>query len=335
MGTNLREFTVREEVTLPQLRDRGGIHQNTVAIDTYTWIHQFLHKIQSGGEPLRDSEGRITSHISGLYYRTMNLLENNIYPIFVMEGDAPELKSEELEDRRESKEKARKQYRIAQMVGDEERLADLSHPDTLGVDDDMLQSAFELLECIGCPVVVPPSEGEAQCARMCAEGQVDYVISSDYDTLLFGSNNLIQNLNSSGGELIDREKSLQENELTQRELVWLGILMGTDFNTGADRVGPKRGRSIVDECNSIGEVIDRAREYDDSVDEDRWREVYDLFASPSVDLETSENVEWSLPIEEEVKDLLVERHGFSESRVSGAMAGVDTISENQGKLGDF
>jgi len=265
----------------------------------------------------------------------MNLLENNIYPVFVMEGDAPELKSWELEQRRESKKKAEKKYRIAQMVGDEERLAELSHPDTLGVDDDMLQSAFDLFEVIGCPVVIPPSEGEAQCARMCSEDYVDYVISSDYDTLLFASDNLIQNLDSSGGELIDREESLKEYGLTQRELIWMGILMGTDFNEGAHGVGPKRGQSIVAESESIGELISNAREYDDSINGDRWRETYDLFVSPLVDLDLGSGLEWSLPKEEPIKDLLVEKHGFSETRVTGAFDDVPTTEYGQGQLGDF
>ena len=47
-----------------------------VAVDAFNWIYQFLAIIrQPDGTPLRDSKGRVTSLLSGLFYRTAKLLD--------------------------------------------------------------------------------------------------------------------------------------------------------------------------------------------------------------------------------------------------------------------
>ena len=69
----------------------------SLAIDAYNALYQFLAIIRkSDGTHLKDSDGKITSHLSGLFYRTANLLENGIKVVYVFDGKPPDLKKVEI-----------------------------------------------------------------------------------------------------------------------------------------------------------------------------------------------------------------------------------------------
>lgn len=325
MGSKIRDFTVREELSLGDLAKREG-GCATAAIDLYPWMYAFLYKIRgSDGEPLSDSEGRVTSHLSGLYFRTMNLLKEDIRPVFVLEGGYPELKSEEIERRQESKDKAQREYEVARKAGNQERMAQLEI-DRRGISEEMQTTAFELFDAMGCPSFVPPEEAEPQCARMCSNGIVDYVISPDYDTLLYGSPNVVQELDSTNGEYVPLQESLEAHDLTHQELLWIGLMVGTDFNESPHGVGPKTAKKYAKKAKNIGEVIELCKEKDSSIEGERWRSTYELFAQPNVDLE-SDFGGWDLPDREKLREILVEKHEFRESRVMSTLNDVATEPE--------
>ena len=78
---------VKEQVTFEQISNQ------TIAVDAFNTIYQFLSIIrQPDGSPLTDSKNRVTSHLSGILYRTINLLEFRILPIYVFDGIPPLLK---------------------------------------------------------------------------------------------------------------------------------------------------------------------------------------------------------------------------------------------------
>ena len=47
-----------------------------IAIDAFNTLYQFLAIIRGrDGKPLKDYSGNVTSHLSGIFYRTINILE--------------------------------------------------------------------------------------------------------------------------------------------------------------------------------------------------------------------------------------------------------------------
>jgi flap endonuclease-1 len=69
MGVNLRDLVTPHIISLEELKGK------VLAIDGYNALYQFLAIIrQPDGTPLKDSKGRVTSHLSGIFYRTANLL---------------------------------------------------------------------------------------------------------------------------------------------------------------------------------------------------------------------------------------------------------------------
>ncbi|MEF8880300.1 MAG: flap structure-specific endonuclease, partial [Candidatus Nanohaloarchaea archaeon] len=105
MGVNLGELIDPEEITFDDLNDR------VIAIDAMNTLYQFLSIIrQRDGTPLKDSDGNITSHLSGLFYRNINLLEENIRPVYVFDGAMPDLKQKESSERRRKREEAKEEW---------------------------------------------------------------------------------------------------------------------------------------------------------------------------------------------------------------------------------
>jgi len=101
MGTKLGDIIRAETITLNDLSGRE------IAVDAFNTLYQFLSGIrQPDGTPLMDRRGQVTSHLSGLFYRNVNLLEIGIRPVYVFDGKAPKLKADEVKRRREIREAA-------------------------------------------------------------------------------------------------------------------------------------------------------------------------------------------------------------------------------------
>ena len=113
MGLNIREIVPKKEITFEQLRGK------IIAVDAFNAIYQFLSSIrQYDGTPLQDSKGRVTSHLSGLFYRNLNLLQEGIKLVYVFDGKPPELKFKTREARIEIKENAREKFEQAKLLRD-------------------------------------------------------------------------------------------------------------------------------------------------------------------------------------------------------------------------
>ena len=82
MGVLLTPIVVKETIDLAHLRGKR------LAVDGNGELYQFLALIrQRDGTPLHDAQGRITSHLSGLFYRTTHLIARyGIRPVFVFDG---------------------------------------------------------------------------------------------------------------------------------------------------------------------------------------------------------------------------------------------------------
>ena len=101
MGTAISSILQGKETSLKELSGKR------LVIDAYNQLYQYLSTIrQPDGSLLMDSRGNVTSHLSGLFFRTVNLLENGIKLAFVFDGTPPALKNSEIERRKGLKEKA-------------------------------------------------------------------------------------------------------------------------------------------------------------------------------------------------------------------------------------
>jgi len=243
----------------------------TIAIDGYNVLYQFLSTIRDRftGEPLRDSHGRITSHLSGLFYRTSKLMENGISPVIVFDGEPPAFKRATIAQRVKIREAARVKWQAAVKDGDTEKIRTYSQGATR-LTRDMVDEAKSLLGFMGISWVQAPSEGEAQATHLLMQGRVWAVGSQDWDSLLFGAARMVKNLTISGKrkvpgrerytdigpELIELDKVLPSLGITQEQLILLGMVIGTDYNPGGVKgVGPKTALKLVREHKTLDALL--------------------------------------------------------------------------------
>ena len=319
LGVNLRNIVPKVAI---KLQDLSGA---TVAIDAYNALYQFLAIIrQPDGTPLKDNTGKVTSHLSGLFYRTSNLVEIGIKPVYVFDGVPPALKETEIKHRAKIKEEATIAYRKAVAKGDMAK-ARLYAQATSRLKDYMEDDSKRLLNLMGLPWVQAPSEGEAQAAHMTRQGDTDYCASQDYDSLLFGAPKLIRNVTISGRrklpskniyvdvvpELIVLDDVLKECEINYEQLIDVGILVGTDFNPdGIKGLGPKTALKLIKEHGNLEKALPHIKNAEFPHPPDKIREV---FLHPNV--RNDYKVIWKEPNLTGIVDFLVRERDFSEDRV--------------------
>ncbi|MDI9620114.1 MAG: flap endonuclease-1 [Candidatus Nezhaarchaeota archaeon] len=323
MGVDLKDIVPRARITLQDLCNR------VMAIDSYNALYQFLSIIrQPDGTPLRDRFGRVTSHLSGLLYRTINFLEVGIKPVYVFDGKPPEIKEAEISRRRQVKEEAARRYEEAITRGDL-KTAKTYAQQTAYLTDDMCKEAKQLLDLLGVPWVQAPSEGEAQAAYMTIRGDAYAAASQDYDSLLFGAVRLVRNLTISGRrklprrdeyvevqpELIELRKVLEELQLTREQLIEVAILVGTDYNPdGVRGVGPKTALKLIKSCGSLDKALKALPGVELSIDPS---EVKRMFLEPHVT--DAYKLEWRKPDVNGILKFLCDERDFSEERVLNAL----------------
>src|SRR5262252_9663247 len=163
MGVVLTPIIKKDTISLSALRGR------TLAVDGNAELYQFLALIRlRDGTPLRDSAGRVTSHLAGLFYRTTRLIaEHRVRLAFVFDGTPPALKAREVAKRREIRRRYEEEHAAAIARGDE-AAAYSKATMTSRLTRDMIAEARELLRLMGLQTVQAPSEGEAQASHMAA-----------------------------------------------------------------------------------------------------------------------------------------------------------------------
>ena len=322
----------------PAKRSLEDFRGKILAIDAFNAIYQFLAIIrQPDGTPLQDRHGRITSHLSGLIYRTSNLVAAGIKPAFVFDGIAPRRKARTIRARVEIKKRAEAEWREAVEVGDLPR-ARMKAMQTSRLTSDMVEQSHRLLDLLGVPWVQAPAEGEAQACAMARAGVAWGVASQDHDALLFGAPILVKNLAITGRRKLPRKNvyvdvspeeisllaTLAELGVTREQLVDIGILVGTDFNEGVRGIGPKKALAGIKQHGRAEVVLEEMGAEIEGLDE-----VREIFLQPRV--EPSAPLAWRPADPEKVKGMLCDEFAFSPDRIDRALAAFDLAQTSVGQ----
>jgi flap endonuclease-1 len=316
MGVNIKNLIQSRTITLSALSGK------IIGIDGHNVLYQFLSRIRRGktGEPLRDSRGQVTSHLSGLFYRTSNLVQAGIKPLFVWDGVPPKLKEATLVYRKKIRAQAKKKW--AKAVADGKRAMVYAQAASK-LTPSMVQDAIQLLDYMGIPSVQAPSEGEAQLAVMALENDIWASASQDWDSLLFNSSRLIRNLSISGRrklprkpvyvevkpEIVELATVLNSLKITREQLIIIGILIGTDYNPGVKGIGPKTALRLVKKHQTLDNILAQVK-WTANVNA---HEVLHFFLNPPIT--RNYKLKWTEPNIEKLVEFMVLDHDFSRQRV--------------------
>jgi flap endonuclease-1 len=331
MGTAIGDLITTETIDLPHLAGK------VIGVDTHNILYQFLSSIRGPeGKPLMNANGQVTSHLAGLLYRTSNLVEAGIKPVFVFDGKPHPLKKATLEKRHAIRTAAKVEMEKAIEAGDLER-ARMMGARAVSLNREMIEEAHTALEYLGFPIIQAKQEGESQAAQLVEKKLAYAACTQDYDSLLFGTPIVIRNMAITGKRKlpyrnayvnIEPEKMVLDNVLNElhisrKQLVWIGMLIGTDFNEKIPMVGPKKALKAVQDKKSFEEVIRGLK----TEIEYNWKEVEDLFLHPAVN--DIQEIPPTHMDREKALSFFCEKHGFDRVRVSNALNKIGKMPEDE------
>lgn len=325
MGTKIGELFESKPIKINDLKGK------VLAVDAFNLLYQFLTTIrQSDGTPLKDSRGRVTSHLVGLFSRTTNLMGQGIKLVFVFDGKVPDLKNAERQRRKQVKQEAQKMFEDAEAREDLEGMKKYAGRTSV-LTPEMVSEAKQLIKSLGLPIIDAPSEGEAQAARIVANGDAWAIVSQDADSLLFKAPKIVKNLSITARrkkpgklayetvtpELIMLEDNMKRLGLNQDELIILAMLVGTDYNIGGIKgIGPKKALDLLKKNNSDPEKIFEEVKWSEHFDYS-WQEVFDTIKH--IKITDDYKLEFKKIDKLGVVAILVNEHEFSMERVDSAL----------------
>src|SRR3989344_3349030 len=314
MGIQLTPLAKGRQIEISELSGK------TIAVDSLNWLYQFLSIIrQRDGQPLEDSSGSVTSHLSGIFYRSLNLMEAGVKLVYVFDGKPPKLKEQTAELRREARKEAAEKWQAARERGDDEEAKKYAMRSSV-ITSEMLEESRLLLDAMGIPWIIAPSEGEALCSVMVAKGDAYAAATQDYDAFLFGCSRVVRNLSISNNkrnifpEMLTVKDLTESLGITREQLILLGILVGTDYNPGGiNGIGPKKALALVKKHPTLNEILPNIQ----------WpfevpmQEIFDFFYTP---IEAAYDIKFKPLDTENVKEILCNRHEFSIERIESGLA---------------
>lgn len=301
-----------------------------VAIDASMCLYQFLIAVrQSDGQQLTNEDGETTSHLLGMFYRTIRMVENGIKPVFVFDGKPPVLKGGELEKRLQKREEAQKEQDKIKETGTVEEIMKYEKRQ-VRVSREQNDEAKKLLDLMGIPYVNAPCEAEAQCAVMAREGKVFAAASEDMDTLCYRPPFVLRHLTFSEArkmpiDQIQYDRAMEGLDMSYETFIDLCILLGCDYCETIRGVGPVTAFKLMKEHGSLEKLIEHIESNPEKMSKykipENWpyKEARELFLNPEVTPSSEIELKWKEPNVEGLVEYMVQQKGFSEDRIkSGA-----------------
>jgi len=319
MGTPILDLLEKKDILISDLKGK------TLAVDTFNLLYQFISSIrQPDGTLLKDSKGRVTSHLIGFFSRITKLMLEDIKFIFVFDGKVPDLKKAEKQRRRNLKQAAADKYEKAKQEQDTNAMKKYASRTSV-LTSEMIEEAKQLIRALGMPIVQAPSEGEAQAAHLVKKEKCYAIVSQDTDSLVFGAPIVIKNLTISkkrktanklqyktlNPERISLADNLNKLAITQEQLIIIAMLAGTDYNIGGVKgIGPKKALGLV---KAYGNDYDKIFEEARWNFETEWKEIFYLIKN--IPVTDDYELDFQPIHRDEVITMLVEEHDFNRERV--------------------
>ena len=271
--SDLRELAVIHQIEYDELA--GSI----VGVDALNWLHRYLSIVvqYTDADVYTTDDGTEVPNLIGIVEGLPKFFEHGLYPVFVFDGAVIGLKEGELQERQERRRTAAERAEKARERDDEIEAARF-RAQAQRVTAAMERTTLELLDLLDIPYLEAPTEAEAQAAHMAQSHSLDYVVSDDYDVLLYGAPLTIRQFTSKGNpECMDFEATLEKHAITWEQLVEIAILCGTDYNEGIYGVGPKTALAEIKEYGDLEAVLERR-----AVEIQHTERIRELFLHPAV-----------------------------------------------------
>ncbi|XGW21010.1 hypothetical protein V3C99_004179 [Haemonchus contortus] len=315
-----------------KLHEMKNYFGRKVAVDASMCLYQFLIAVRQDGSQLQSESGEVTSHLMGMFYRTIRMIDNGVKPCYVFDGKPPDMKSGELEKRMEKRAEAEKALTEAKEKGDTVA-ADKFERRLVKVTKEQNEDVKRLLRLMGVPVVEAPCEAEAQCAALVKANKVFATATEDMDSLTFGSNILLRHMTFSEAKKMPIKefslpRILEDFDMPMEQFIDLCILLGCDYCESIRGIGPKKAFELIKTYGDIESILENidTKKY---VPPDNWpyKRARELFRNPEVANCDEINLVWKEPDVDGIIQFMCEEKSFAEDRVRSA---IEKIKKGRG-----
>lgn len=226
-----------------------------IAIDAYQWIFEAGSIGQASGLPFTLHTGKL---IQSFHSRIKEMISLNVSFVFVFDGPLkPKFKRNIDLQKEQYLELENKDFDLEFLQSKE--LKDFL--DQFGDFKEVLELKKEL-DRWNIAYVNAPSEGEAEASRLQKVGVVDYVLSNDSDTIIFGATKTLRNFSKFVEDKpagatgckgqdefwctpVDIENVELKTGFDRWRLLLFSILKGADYNTGVKNIGTEKASQIA------------------------------------------------------------------------------------------
>lgn len=293
------------------------IYQNKrIAIDISILIYRVIIAVRNSGADFTNQKGEITSHIFGLFNKTIELLNKNIIPVYIYDGKPPELKNKTIEERKNIKKKAYEKMLLAET--EEDKIKYFKRCST--VSKEQWDQCRELLDLMGIPYINAPEEADSQCAYLAKAGLVDAVLTEDMDILTFGSPKIVRNLTSHKIPTTEIKLNdiLSELNLNHNEFIDFCLLLGSDYSTGVENMKPNDIYNYFIKHKDIHKTLDDMKKNNIVVNFDNnYNETKNYFLNPNITKTTLDDLKLKKPQTDILIKKLVDDYGLIKFKVKG------------------
>ncbi len=298
-----------------------------IAIDISILMYQVVIAIRNSGSDLTNDKGEITSHILGLFNKTISFLEKGIIPVYVFDGKPPQLKQKILDTRKQIRKKALEKLSDAQTETDKIKYLKRS----VWISREQTDQCRELLGLMGIPFIDAPEEADSQLSYLCKENMVYAVLTEDMDILTFGSPRIIRNLTSSKKIPFEIELHtvLKNLKLSYEEFIELCILFGCDYCPSINDVKPNEIYNTYIKHKNIESTLKELKEKNHIIPEDyEYKEAKDYFINGKHNVVNKDSLKLSKPDNEKLLDLLVKKYRLIKYKIVNKLTKLNMIYEN-------
>lgn len=224
----------------------------TFGVDAHVWLYQTFPSIAE--ELFYNIPTK--KHVELFKKKMFTLIENQIKPVFVFDGDSLPAKEHTNKERRERKEKTRNKV-LELLKRNKIQDAKKLMRQCVSVKDEYVYDIIQMLKQNNIEYIISPYESDAQLCYLQKINYVDYLLTQDSDLIVYGCTNILYNFKEYTVE--EYNKSMLKDVLSQnfcKNLIPVCILSGCDYLPSIKGVGLKTAIKLIEEHENHDAVID-------------------------------------------------------------------------------
>lgn len=233
-------------------RHIGKYSNARIGIDGHSWIHRVIPYIATDLYYNKPTQ----KHLDLLMSKIKSLLDYNIIPVFIFDGDFLYSKEKTNEQRRQQKERYKKEVEMALKRNNLERARELMKR-CVSVTPEILHSVLNFLRKHNIEYIVSPYEADAQLYFLQKQGFIDYIITEDSDLIVYGATKILYKFDGTHTEEYDFSKlHLCRDKFFQENIMDICILSGCDYLDSIKGVGLITAHEKLRELGSVRAFVD-------------------------------------------------------------------------------